>query len=58
MEILTAIAVSAVVWVTTLAVLIFGLFKGHFPAEESNMLFYLFLQAAIPSLVFWIMTHN
>jgi hypothetical protein len=58
MEILVAIAVSAIAWVTTIGVLLFGLFKQHLPAEESNMVFYLFIQAAVPTAVFWFMTHG
>lgn len=58
MEVLTAIAISAIAWIATLGALLFGLFKGHIPAEEGNMVFYLFLQAAVPTAVFWFMTHR
>lgn len=58
MHILTAIAISAIAWVATIGILLFGLFKEHLPAEETNMVFYLFLQAAVPTAVFWFMTHK
>jgi hypothetical protein len=58
MQILTAIAVAALAWIVTLGGLLFGLFREHLPAEEGNMVFYLLLQAAVPTAVFWIMTHH
>jgi hypothetical protein len=54
----TAIAAAALAWIVTLGALLFGLFKGHLPADGHNMIFYLFLQAAVPTAVFWIMTHH
>jgi len=58
MEILTAIAIAAVAWVATLGALLYGLFKEHLPADENNMIFYIILQAAVPTTVFWLMTHR
>ncbi len=58
MEILTAIAIAAVAWIATLGILLYGLFKEHIPADESNMIFYVILQAAVPTTVFWFMTHR
>ncbi len=58
MEFLTAIAVAALVWLVTVATLLYCLFKGHIPSEESNMVVYFILQAAVPTAVFWWMTHR
>jgi len=55
---MTAIAIAALAWIITLGVLLFGLYKEHLPAEEGNMVFYLILQAAVPTAVFWFMTHR
>jgi len=54
----TAIAIAALAWVATLGALLFGLYKEHLPAEEGNMIFYLILQAVVPTAVFWFMTHR
>jgi hypothetical protein len=58
MHTMTAIAVAAIVWVIALGGLLFGLFKGHIPSDEGNMIFYLILQAAIPAAVFWMMMNR
>ncbi len=58
MHLLTAIAVAALAWVATIGILLYCLFKEHLPAQESNMVFYLFLQAAVPTAVFWLMSNR
>jgi hypothetical protein len=58
MEIFTAIGVAAMAWIATIGLLLFCLFREILPAEEGNMVFYLILQAAVPTAVFWFMTHH
>jgi|GEM_PF-2525225 hypothetical protein len=58
MQMLTAIAVSVLAWIATIAVLVFLLFREHLPSDEANMAFYFMLQAAVPVFVFWWMTHR
>jgi hypothetical protein len=58
MQILTAIAVSALAWIATVGTLVFCLFKEHLPSDEGNMAFYFMLQAAVPVFIFWWMTHR
>jgi len=58
MEVLTAIAIAAIAWIVTLGALLFCLFREILPAEEGNMVFYLIFQAAVPTAVFWFMTHH
>jgi len=58
MEVLTAIAVAAIAWIVTIGILLFCLFRNILPAEAGNMVFYLILQAAVPTAVFWLMTHH
>lgn len=58
METFTAIGIAAMAWCATLGLLLYGLFKEHLPAGEGNMVFYLILQAAVPTAVFWFMTKH
>lgn len=58
MEIVSAIGVSAIAWALTIIALVFLLFNDKIPYEENNMAFYLIFQAAVPTAVFWFMTHN
>lgn len=52
---MTAIAIAALAWVITLAALLMCLYKELIPAEEGSMIFYLILQAVVPTTVFWLM---
>jgi hypothetical protein len=58
MELITAIAVAALAWAATILVLVALLFSDKIPYEENNMAFYLFIQAAVPTAVFWFATHH
>ena len=57
-HIMTAIAVAALAWVSTIGLLLFGLYTEHLPSEEGSMIFYLILQAVVPTAVFWFMMHR
>jgi hypothetical protein len=58
MVFMTAIAIAALAWVATLGLLLIGLYKEHLPAEEGAMIFYLILQAVVPTAIFWFMMHR
>jgi len=55
---MTAIATSALAWVAALGLLLVGLYKEVLPSEEGSMIFYLILQAVVPTAVFWFMMHR
>ena len=55
---MTAIAVAALAWVAALGLLLVGLYKEVLPSEEGSMIFYLILQAVVPTAVFWFMMHR
>ena len=55
---MTAIAVAALAWVAALGLLLVGLYKEALPAEEGAMIFYLIIQAVVPTAVFWFMMHR
>jgi hypothetical membrane protein len=58
MVFMTAIAIAALAWVAALGLLLVGLYKEVLPAEEGSMIFYLILQAVVPTAVFWLMMHR
>jgi hypothetical protein len=55
---MTAIAVAALAWVAALGLLLVGLYKEVLPSEEGSMIFYLIIQAVVPTAVFWFMMHR